>query len=55
MKRILTTVLLFTLFAAPSFASRYPRQHRSHDSHRFKVQKNYKVHIHKQKQKHRRS
>jgi len=52
MKRILATVLLFTLFATPSFASKHPRQHRPHENYRYKAPKNYKVHIHKQKQKH---
>jgi hypothetical protein len=52
MKRILATVLLFTLFATPSFASKHPRQHRPHESYRYKAPKNYKAHIHKQKQKH---
>jgi hypothetical protein len=55
MKRILATVLLFTLFATPSFGSKHPRQHRPHENYRYKAPKTYKVHIRKQKQKHRRS
>ena len=52
MNRILATVLLFTLFAAPSFASKHPRQHRPHENYHYKAPKSLKVHIHKQKQKH---
>jgi hypothetical protein len=52
MKRILATVLLFTFFATPSFASKHSRQHRPHENYRYKAPKTYKAHIHKQKQKH---
>jgi hypothetical protein len=55
MKRILAAVLFLMLFATPSFASNHPRQHRPHDNYRYKAPKSYKLHIHKQKQKHRRS
>jgi len=50
MKRTLAAVLLFALFASPSFAAKHPRQHRQHYNYRYKAPKSYKVHIHKQKQ-----
>ena len=43
MKRFLAAVLLFTLFASPSFAAKHPRQHRQHYDYRYHAPK-FKAH-----------
>jgi hypothetical protein len=52
MKKILAAILLCTFFAAPAFAAKHPRQHHKKISMKYKAPKSYKVHAHKQKQKH---
>jgi hypothetical protein len=52
MKRIAAAILLCTFFAVPAFAAKHPHLHHKKISMKYKAPKSYKVHSHKQKQKH---
>lgn len=52
MKRFVAAILLCMFFATPSFASKHPRQHHKPVNMTYKAPKSYKVHVHKQRQKH---
>ncbi len=52
MKRIVAAILLCASFATPSFAAKHPHRHHKKIDMTYKAPKSYKVHVHKQKQKH---
>ena len=53
MKRLLATILLLGVVASPAFAWHHkPKSSHHHQSYRYKAPKNFKTHIHRQKQKH---